>query len=266
MKTTRIFVPLLSAALCVAPMPGFSRSNHDGGRGGERGGSRNVTVPNRGSFVNRGSFSGNRGAFVGNRGAFVGNRGSFVNRGSFSGNRGSFIGNRGSWSSGRGSNRSWSGNRSWSHGDRSWDHGDRSWDHRDRWSHGHSWGRSHHRPYYRYAYGYPYSYGYYPYYSYGYPYYGYGSGFGVSFYSEPSYYDDYYYSSPVYRGRVVEDYADSLEVDVQRELRRRGFYRGAIDGDIGPATRAAIRAFQADRGLRVTGRIDASLLRSLGIG
>jgi peptidoglycan hydrolase-like protein with peptidoglycan-binding domain len=55
-------------------------------------------------------------------------------------------------------------------------------------------------------------------------------------------------------------------VDVQRELRRRGYYHGPIDGDVGPGTRAAIRAYQNDRGFAVTGRIDRSLLRALGVG
>ena len=112
------------------------------------------------------------------------------------------------------------------------------------------------------------SYGYYPYRSYyggyyggyGYPYY-YGGYPSVSFtYSSAS---PRYYSSSRY-----SDYGSntsSLEVEVQRELRRLGYYRGSIDGDIGPGSRSAIRAFQADRGLSVTGRIDASLLRSLGI-
>ena len=52
---------------------------------------------------------------------------------------------------------------------------------------------------------------------------------------------------------------------MQRVLKRRGYYYGSIDGDIGPASRNAIRNYQADRGLKVTGRIDSSLLRSLGI-
>ena len=204
MKTSRFFIPLLAAALCLAPMSGFARSNRDGGRGdrswGARGGDRNW---------------------------------------------GRHDNHRGSWSGGR----SWGSSRSWG-------------SHR----HGHSWGRSYYRPSYRYSYGYPYSYGYgygYPYYSYGYPYYYPRSTFAVSYVSRPSY---DYYDSRVYRGRVVDDYADSLALDVQRELRRRGFYRGSLDGDIGPASRAAIRAYQAQRGLRVTGRIDSSLLRALGIG
>ncbi len=109
------------------------------------------------------------------------------------------------------------------------------------------------------------------------PSYGYGYGYG---YSSPSYYRNspYYYSRPsvgfsyysaprtVYRGQsVYGSYSDSLGVDVQQELRRRGYYRGSIDGDIGPGSREAIRAYQDDRGLPVTGRIDSSLLRSLGI-
>ena len=118
---------------------------------------------------------------------------------------------------------------------------------------------------YRYG-GYP-SYGY----GYGYPSYGYGYGYGYPYYSRPSvsfvysstpryYTSSRYYSRPSYRS-----VADSLEVDVQRELKRRGYYRGPIDGDIGPGSRAAIRSYQAERGLAVTGRIDSSLLRSLGI-
>jgi peptidoglycan hydrolase-like protein with peptidoglycan-binding domain len=38
-----------------------------------------------------------------------------------------------------------------------------------------------------------------------------------------------------------------------------------IDGVIGPQSRHAIEAFQADQGLLVTGQIDAGLLRALRI-
>lgn len=107
-----------------------------------------------------------------------------------------------------------------------------------------------------------YGYGaYYPFYSY-YPY-----------YSAP-YYDSYYggpsvglsiSTAPTYRGAEVGDRADGLAVDVQRALRRDGYYRGTIDGDIGAGTRAAIRQYQYDHRLEVTGRIDRSLLRSLDL-
>lgn len=54
-------------------------------------------------------------------------------------------------------------------------------------------------------------------------------------------------------------------VNVQKALKARGYYGGAIDGIIGPGSRAAIRAYQVDHGIPVTGVIDAPLLRSLAI-
>jgi peptidoglycan hydrolase-like protein with peptidoglycan-binding domain len=49
----------------------------------------------------------------------------------------------------------------------------------------------------------------------------------------------------------------------QRELRSRGYYSGPVDGVIGAGTEAALRAYQRDRGLKVTGRLDAPTVRSL---
>lgn len=141
------------------------------------------------------------------------------------------------------------------HGDH---HGDHHNDHHDSWNHHGSYYYGpnvyfHTSPYY-YDYGYG-GYGGPGYYS---PYYYGGPRVGISFYGGSPY---------VYRGReVYGSYSDSLGADVQRELRHRGYYRGPIDGDIGPGSRAAIRAYQSDRGLSATGRIDRSLLRSLGIG
>jgi hypothetical protein len=105
------------------------------------------------------------------------------------------------------------------------------------------------------VYGY---YGGYPYYSDG-PYADYydsGPSFGVSVSTAPD---------PTYRGARVDDRGDALSVDVQRALRRDGYYRGDIDGDIGNGTRAAIREYQYDHRLEVTGRIYRALLRSLGL-
>lgn len=103
---------------------------------------------------------------------------------------------------------------------------------------------------------------------------GYGYGYRPSYYGSDCYYPRYgystfglsYYSRPttVYRGYSA-DYGNSLAADVQRALQRRGYYRGYVDGDIGPGSRAAIRSYQARHGLYVTGRIDSALLRSLGI-
>ena len=49
----------------------------------------------------------------------------------------------------------------------------------------------------------------------------------------------------------------------QRQLKDRGYYSGPVDGVIGPATEGALRAYQRDRGLKVTGRLDSPTVRSL---
>ncbi len=51
--------------------------------------------------------------------------------------------------------------------------------------------------------------------------------------------------------------------EMQRRLTRAGFDTKGVDGVIGPATRAAIRAFQAARGLAVTGEPSTALLAAL---
>jgi hypothetical protein len=95
-------------------------------------------------------------------------------------------------------------------------------------------------------------------------------------YYDAPYYDTYYAGPSVgvsastgpygsYRGAPVDDHSDDLAIDVQRALRRDGYYRGSIDGDIGSGTRAAIRQFQYDHHLEVTGRIDRALLHSLDL-
>ncbi len=50
---------------------------------------------------------------------------------------------------------------------------------------------------------------------------------------------------------------------VQADLRKRGQYAGPVDGEVGPATKAAIRNFKRERGLPVNSQIDTSLLRAL---
>lgn len=52
---------------------------------------------------------------------------------------------------------------------------------------------------------------------------------------------------------------------VQRELSRRGYYNGSIDGAIGPQSSRAIARYQRDNGLRQTGTINQGLVRSLGV-
>jgi membrane-bound lytic murein transglycosylase B len=53
---------------------------------------------------------------------------------------------------------------------------------------------------------------------------------------------------------------------VQSALTKRGYYRGPIDGVIGASSRRAIRAFQANQGLPLTGLIDRKLISALQLG
>lgn len=52
---------------------------------------------------------------------------------------------------------------------------------------------------------------------------------------------------------------------VQRLLRRDGYYKGTIDGLDGPGTHAALRHFQRDNGLAITGRLTPRTMSTLGI-
>jgi len=87
------------------------------------------------------------------------------------------------------------------------------------------------------------------------------------YYADDPYYDDYGPAYTVY-GQSDTD-SDSagvpVQAQVQQELAREGYYRGPIDGLVGPATRAAISAYQQDNGLRVTGTINGHLLDALDL-
>ena len=56
-----------------------------------------------------------------------------------------------------------------------------------------------------------------------------------------------------------------MVVRVQAALMRRGYYKGDIDGLLGPLTRAALKGFQRSEGLTQTGRMDLETLSRLGI-
>ncbi|MDP9003608.1 MAG: peptidoglycan-binding protein [Verrucomicrobiota bacterium] len=83
-------------------------------------------------------------------------------------------------------------------------------------------------------------------------------------YGYDPYYNSYSYEEPIY------GYGDSdpgqVIASVQTELQRLGYYRYAVDGLMGPATRAAIARFQRDNGLPMTSGIDRPTLQSLGLG
>jgi peptidoglycan hydrolase-like protein with peptidoglycan-binding domain len=55
----------------------------------------------------------------------------------------------------------------------------------------------------------------------------------------------------------------ALVREVQIELAERGYYHGELDGIAGKGTRQAVRDFQADAGLDVTGAVDQNLLSEL---
>jgi peptidoglycan hydrolase-like protein with peptidoglycan-binding domain len=48
-------------------------------------------------------------------------------------------------------------------------------------------------------------------------------------------------------------------------LQQMGYYRGEVDGLLGPLTREALAAYQADNGLTTTSSIDEPTLASLGL-
>jgi Putative peptidoglycan binding domain len=99
-----------------------------------------------------------------------------------------------------------------------------------------------------------------PFYPYGYGYYPYGG------YYDSGYYDDSYAAdeySPASETDQSSYTGDARVSDVQRALAREGYYDGAIDGNLGPATRNALRRYQRDRGLQATGNIDRAVTQAL---
>jgi peptidoglycan hydrolase-like protein with peptidoglycan-binding domain len=55
----------------------------------------------------------------------------------------------------------------------------------------------------------------------------------------------------------------AIVTDIQRELSRRGFYDGIVDGKYGPKTDAAIRDFEQVTGLRPSTEPNEALLRAI---
>jgi len=78
-----------------------------------------------------------------------------------------------------------------------------------------------------------------------------------------SYYDDGYAPEEYSQSEYDSGNGDSSVSQVQTALARAGYYHGAIDGSMGPATRNALRRFQRDRGLEATGQIDRPVIEAL---
>jgi hypothetical protein len=75
----------------------------------------------------------------------------------------------------------------------------------------------------------------------------------------------YAYDGPIYVGHRAEP-PDKVIADVQAVLQQMGYYRGEVDGLLGPLTREALSGYQADNGLTTTAAIDEPTLDSLGMG
>src|SRR6266545_3600517 len=75
----------------------------------------------------------------------------------------------------------------------------------------------------------------------------------------------YAYDGPIYVGQRAEP-PDRVIADVQAVLQEMGYYRGEVDGLLGPLTREALTAYQADQGLTTTAAIDQPTLDALGMG
>jgi hypothetical protein len=73
----------------------------------------------------------------------------------------------------------------------------------------------------------------------------------------------YPYDGPIYGYNNLTP--DQIVTNVQVQLQNDGYYDGAIDGILGPRTREAIAAFQADNGLAVTSAVDQPTLATLGL-
>ena len=51
----------------------------------------------------------------------------------------------------------------------------------------------------------------------------------------------------------------------QQALQQGGFYKGTVDGKMGPHTRQAIKSFQQSKGLHATGHLNQKTLTALGV-
>src|SRR6478752_5838756 len=74
----------------------------------------------------------------------------------------------------------------------------------------------------------------------------------------------YAYDGPIYVGQHAEP-PDKVIADVQAVLQQMGYYKGEVDGLLGPMTREALAGYQADQGLAQTAAIDEPTLDALGM-
>ena len=96
--------------------------------------------------------------------------------------------------------------------------------------------------------------------------YTYGYGYDPYGYYDAPYYDDSYapseYAPTTYTNQPEYDTGSRVS-EVQSALAREGYYDGPIDGNLGDATRKALRRYQRDHGLEVTGGISSGVIKAL---
>ncbi|MDA0702251.1 MAG: peptidoglycan-binding domain-containing protein [Proteobacteria bacterium] len=68
---------------------------------------------------------------------------------------------------------------------------------------------------------------------------------------------------PILRVQKMDTMDEAYVRSAQKELRGHGYHSGPVDGIFGPQTRAAVRAYQRDAGLPVTGVADQALVDHL---
>jgi hypothetical protein len=95
-------------------------------------------------------------------------------------------------------------------------------------------------------------------------YYYWNSGYWYPAWGYDSSHEYYAYDAPIYAGQGAEP-PDKVIADVQATLQQMGYYQGEVDGLLGPLTRQALAAYQADNGLYTTEVIDEPTLQSLGM-
>lgn len=74
----------------------------------------------------------------------------------------------------------------------------------------------------------------------------------------------YAYDGPIYTGREALP-PDQVIANVQGVLQDMGYYKGEVDGLLGPLTREALTEYQSDNDLYTTAAIDEPTLDSLGM-
>jgi hypothetical protein len=96
-------------------------------------------------------------------------------------------------------------------------------------------------------------------------YYYFDNGYWYPAWGYDSAHEYYAYDAPIYVGKRSEP-PDRVIADVQAALQEMGYYKGEVDGLIGPLTREALTAYQRDNGMTVTAVIDEPTLDSLNMG